>query len=332
MAALLSLAVLAPAAALAESFGGITVETRRTEWQRLTVDTDAVGRFCRGNAPATEALRQAASELEAQVVENQRTPDRQARANGGVLFDKLRSDPSSPYAGLIDPPQRERERAYIERVGTMLLRGLRRTEMTYSFHVVVSDVPNAFALPGGYILVSTALIDDHGVLDSEAGLAGVLAHEIAHVDLYHTDAAFSLLRAAGVAFDPAQPANSASMVAALQMVRSLYQSVAEDAADAFAVRQLIATGYSPLEYVRLWRRWSTTHDGGGHALPGTRAPAPSPLETELRELLRTHQPAAIRACRSLYHTVEGLQQTNRRDYYVGRRNLRMRLTVRQQQF
>lgn len=54
----------------------------------------------------------------------------------------------------------------------------------YQFEIINNDtVLNAFALPGGYIYVYTGLLK---YLDSEASLAGVLGHEIAHAELRHS--------------------------------------------------------------------------------------------------------------------------------------------------
>jgi predicted Zn-dependent protease len=52
----------------------------------------------------------------------------------------------------------------------------------FQFRVVESDEVNAFALPGGYITVYTGLILES---DDPAQVAGVLAHEMAHVTLRH---------------------------------------------------------------------------------------------------------------------------------------------------
>lgn len=63
---------------------------------------------------------------------------------------------------------------------------------TYHFHVAVNPEINAYALPGGYIVVNTGLLK---AAASAAELAGVLAHEISHVEQRHTLRA--LLRAQG---------------------------------------------------------------------------------------------------------------------------------------
>jgi predicted Zn-dependent protease len=52
----------------------------------------------------------------------------------------------------------------------------------YQLEVIDQDILNAFALPGGYLYVYTGLL---GYLDSEAALAGVLGHEIAHAEERH---------------------------------------------------------------------------------------------------------------------------------------------------
>jgi predicted Zn-dependent protease len=52
----------------------------------------------------------------------------------------------------------------------------------FKFHVVESEDPNAFALPGGHILVTTALLQ---LADRPEELLGVIAHEMAHITQHH---------------------------------------------------------------------------------------------------------------------------------------------------
>ncbi len=53
----------------------------------------------------------------------------------------------------------------------------------YKFQVVDNEEPNAFALPGGHIMVTSALLK---AVENEAELEGIIAHEIAHVERRHT--------------------------------------------------------------------------------------------------------------------------------------------------
>jgi predicted Zn-dependent protease len=52
-----------------------------------------------------------------------------------------------------------------------------RPEIEYRAHIIQSPLMNAFVIPGGYVYVTTALLDG---VESDDELAGVLAHEIAH--------------------------------------------------------------------------------------------------------------------------------------------------------
>jgi beta-barrel assembly-enhancing protease len=72
---------------------------------------------------------------------------------------------------------------YVNLVGLAVAQQSPRAgEITFRFGVLDSDEVNAFAAPGGFILVTRGAL---AVLSSESELAGVLAHEIAHVDEKH---------------------------------------------------------------------------------------------------------------------------------------------------
>jgi predicted Zn-dependent protease len=71
---------------------------------------------------------------------------------------------------------------YIEAVGHRLVAHANDGEQTFEFFVVEDPSINAFALPGGFIGVHTGLIE---ATENESELAGVLAHEIAHVTQRH---------------------------------------------------------------------------------------------------------------------------------------------------
>ena len=75
---------------------------------------------------------------------------------------------------------------YVNRVGRWLALHSDRPDLPWSFGVLDTETINAFALPGGSIVVSSGLLKRLG---SESELAGVLAHEIAHVVKRHQVAA-----------------------------------------------------------------------------------------------------------------------------------------------
>ena len=75
---------------------------------------------------------------------------------------------------------------YVNRVGKWIALHSDRPDLPWTFSVIDTETINAFAMPGGSIIVSGGLIKRLG---SESELAGVLAHEIAHVVKKHQLAA-----------------------------------------------------------------------------------------------------------------------------------------------
>jgi predicted Zn-dependent protease len=89
---------------------------------------------------------------------------------GGELAAKLLgASPLAPNEGL---------QRYVNRVGRWLASQTERPDLPWRFGVLDAPQVNAFATPGGYIFVTRGLVER---MKNEAELAGVLAHEIAHV-------------------------------------------------------------------------------------------------------------------------------------------------------
>lgn len=71
---------------------------------------------------------------------------------------------------------------YVNTVGRWVAMGSERPDLPWRFGVIDSADVNAFAAPGGYVLITRGL---YASLSDESELAGVLAHEIAHVAERH---------------------------------------------------------------------------------------------------------------------------------------------------
>jgi len=71
---------------------------------------------------------------------------------------------------------------YVNKVGRWVANQGERAGLPWHFGVIASDDINAFAAPGGYVIITRGL---YRKLENEAQLAGVLAHEIAHVIRNH---------------------------------------------------------------------------------------------------------------------------------------------------
>ena len=98
----------------------------------------------------------------------------QAEAIGRSVLRQLREQGSV----LEDPESAE----YISDLGHSVASQAHEGEHTFNFFVVNDDAINAFALPGGYVGINSGLIT---ATRSESELAGVLAHEVAHVIQKH---------------------------------------------------------------------------------------------------------------------------------------------------
>ena len=85
---------------------------------------------------------------------------------------------------------------YVTLVGSLLGQASSRPKLTYRFIVLDTDGVNAFAAPGGYIHITRGAL---ALTTNEAELAGVLAHEIAHVTEKHTVKALQRSRTVGMA-------------------------------------------------------------------------------------------------------------------------------------
>ncbi len=81
--------------------------------------------------------------------------------------------------GVVRDPELTR---YVSLVGNTVARKSGRPNLHYSFGVLDTDIVNAFACPGGYIFITVGALD---IIDTEAELAAVLAHEVAHVAKKH---------------------------------------------------------------------------------------------------------------------------------------------------
>ena len=113
-------------------------------------------------------------------------PQRRLRARRGQLVQRGKaSGDGTVYAQQIesqiklvnDPVVTE----YVNRIGQNLVRNS-DAQVPFTIKVIDSDVVNAMALPGGFFYVNSGLIL---AADEEAEMAGVMAHEIAHVAACH---------------------------------------------------------------------------------------------------------------------------------------------------
>ena len=160
----------------------------------------------------------------------------------------LRAAPSmaQQYGGL-HPDQRAQ--AFVKRVGQRVVENSSAKDSPYRFEFHLLADPrtiNAFALPGGQIFITAALLNK---LETEAQLAGVLGHEVGHVIGRHSAEHLAkqkltqgLISAVGVGVDP----NAGRMAASIgQMINMKYGRGDELEADKFGIALMSEAGYDP---------------------------------------------------------------------------------------
>jgi hypothetical protein len=168
---------------------------------------------------------------------------------------------------VVDDPQLQR---YVSEIGQRLARQQQAGGYPYSFTLINDPSINAFALPGGPIFVHTGLIR---AADNEAQVAGVLAHEIAHVALRHatnqaSKATLIQLPAvlAGAAIGQDSTLGQLAQLGLGLGVNGVilkYSRDAENQADAFGARLMAEAGYNPIEMAQFFEKLEA--EGGSRA-------------------------------------------------------------------
>ena len=138
---------------------------------------------------------------------------------------------------------------YVNRVGQNIVLHS-DAKLPFTIKVIDSDEVNAFALPGGFFFVNRGLIL---AADNEAELAGVMAHEIAHVCARHAmenqgkGAFINYAALAGIIFGGPIVStvlqNGGGIMAGLAGLK--FSRGAETEADNLGVQYLYASGYDP---------------------------------------------------------------------------------------
>ena len=138
---------------------------------------------------------------------------------------------------------------YINRVGQNIVLNS-DSKVPFTIKVIDSDEVNAFALPGGFFYVNKGLIL---AADSEAELAGVMAHEIAHVAARHAMenqgkmSAINYGMLAGIIFGGPIASTVLQNAGGLTQAMAFFKFSrgAEEEADRLGVQYLYASGYDP---------------------------------------------------------------------------------------
>jgi len=136
----------------------------------------------------------------------------------------------------------------VQDIGRKIVQAKGSNPDNFRFLVVRGSPSNAFAVPGGYIFVFDSLLSKFRKPEE---LAGVLAHEIAHVERNHffqdqsKILAANLVAIIAILLSGGEPAVAAGGLAAAADLQLRYSRENEAEADAYAVTYLKKAGYSP---------------------------------------------------------------------------------------
>jgi hypothetical protein len=207
--------------------------------------------------------------------------------------------------------------SFVEQIGRKLASQPKAGGFPYSFQVVNDPGVNAFALPGGPTFVNTGLLK---AAENEAQVAGVMAHEIAHVALRHgTNQAskanliqLPVMIAGGIA------GGSGSLLGQLAQlgvglgansVLLKFSRGAEREADLLGAQLMAGAGYDPMELARFFEKLESQGGARGpeflssHPNPGNRRGA---IAEEVRTLPRRNYTSGTGRFGDVQRLVAGL--------------------------
>lgn len=214
------------------------------------------------------------------------------REFGAVLASRIRSasegEPHGADLGLV------------RQTGQSLAARVKNRELRFIFEVVNVAQPSAIALPGGYVFVSTALLQlCQRNLDE---IAFVLGHEMAHVIRGHASDRFlreSVIEVLAGRLRVSTPIGGLAKQAAIRLLSSTYSQDCEFEADELGIRLAHAAGFNPLGSLRLLGRLEKLH--GDKSFPGqyfSSHPTPAQRMTRISDILKKNKLLPPRSAQS----------------------------------
>ena len=146
---------------------------------------------------------------------------------------------------------------YVNRIGQNLVRNS-DAKVPFTIKVIDSDEINAFALPGGFFYVNSGLIL---AADNESEMAGVMAHEIAHVAARHATRQMTRAQYANFATIPLIFVGGGigyaaynAMSLALPLTFLSFSREFEAQADYLGLEYMYKTGYDPQSFIAFFEK------------------------------------------------------------------------------
>jgi predicted Zn-dependent protease len=204
---------------------------------------------------------------------------------------------------------------YVNRIGQTVVTNSRAKNgpYQYQFHLLADDqTVNAFALPGGQIFITSALLSK---LENEAQLAGVLGHEVGHVVGRHAAEHLAkgqlsqlLVGAAGVAAsDQAGGGQSAAVIASVvaNLTSLSYGRKDELESDTLGIEFMGEAGYDPRAMIGVMDILENASDGQGRGPSWLQShPDPGNRRDSIRQRIAEKFPNGVPGGRGTGNSVE----------------------------
>lgn len=195
------------------------------------------------------------------------------------------------FGGLHPDPEGQK---MVKEIGQRIVQNsdAKNTPYQYDFHLLADpNIVNAFALPGGQVFITTALITQ---FESEDQLAGVLGHEIGHVVARHgaeriakMELTQGLTGAAVIATGDYSTAQAAQLLA--NVVHMSYGRDQELESDDLGVRFMVQSGFNPEALISVMDILEKA--SGGQKQPEFMSTHPSPVNRrqKIKEAIEKYQ-------------------------------------------
>lgn len=157
----------------------------------------------------------------------------------------------------------------LQRVGSRIAAVTGQSDFKWEYNLIEDKQLNAWCMPGGKIAVYTGILP---MMKTEAGMAAVLGHEVAHATLRHSGQRMTqqlgtqmVLGLAGMSLNnsPYQKELMAAMGAGATVGFILpYGRSHETEADMIGLKYMAEAGYDPREALEFWKRFAKVTEGG----------------------------------------------------------------------
>ncbi|HLC15119.1 MAG TPA: M48 family metalloprotease [Thermodesulfovibrionia bacterium] len=259
------------------------------------------------NTLYTDVFQQGAYSIEQELLEVTKMSAQEENETGREIAQNI----ADQFQGALDVDKAWVD--YVRKLGKQIVARVDRKGIDYHFHVISDDTVNAFAVPGGGVYFFTGILN---TITNEAQLAGIIAHEVKHVDLRHCIALFQVLSRLPEA------AQNPITFSVAQTMKHPYSSRQEADADRKGLELIYSFSYSPYQVVQYWQQEMAKEEAGSKEQENNNpfGRILGEVGKEIDNVLLTHPTNQKRACLLKNHCLKLQEKYPMDTGYVGKWN------------